>query len=213
MTVTPHGVDPAFAPGDGSHDDYLLFVGAVQARKDPLAALAAARAVGLPLVVAGPEKEPELARELRAGGADVRGCVEPAELARLYQRAAALVLPSRYEGFGIPVARGDGERHAGRHLFGRRRSSRLRARPPRSPPTATSRVRSNGSLADRERYRQAGLERARLFTWRETARLTAEAYRSVLAMKVAAIVVSHGHPQRARRSRCPRSRPRSTSSS
>ncbi len=73
ITVTPHGVDPAFAPGDGTHDGYLLFVGAVQARKDPLAALAAAAAAGLPLVVAGPEKEPELAAELRRRGADVRG--------------------------------------------------------------------------------------------------------------------------------------------
>jgi len=44
VTVTPHGVDPAFSPGDGSHDGYLLFVGAVQPRKDPLTALAAADA-------------------------------------------------------------------------------------------------------------------------------------------------------------------------
>src|SRR5206468_2053212 len=63
ITVTPHGVDPAFGPGDGTHDGYLLFVGAVQARKDPLAAAEAAAAVGLPLVVAGPEKEPAVARE------------------------------------------------------------------------------------------------------------------------------------------------------
>ena len=75
----------------------------MQERKDPLAALAAAAAVGLPLVVAGPEKEPALARELRARGADVRGFVTPAELAGLYQRATAFILPSRYEGFGIPV--------------------------------------------------------------------------------------------------------------
>ena len=31
VTVTPNGVDPAFAPG-GAHDGYLLFVGAIQAR-------------------------------------------------------------------------------------------------------------------------------------------------------------------------------------
>src|SRR4029078_5389958 len=71
-TGTPHGVDPAFTPGDGTHDDFLLFVGAVQARKDPLAALDVADRIGLPLVVAGPAKEAELARELRARGADVR---------------------------------------------------------------------------------------------------------------------------------------------
>jgi glycosyltransferase involved in cell wall biosynthesis len=103
ITVTPHGVDPAFTPGDGPAGEYLLFVGAVQARKDPLAALAAAQAVGRQLVVVGPEKEPGLVQALRDGGADVRGWVEQSELAELYRGAAALVLPSRFEGFGIPV--------------------------------------------------------------------------------------------------------------
>jgi glycosyltransferase involved in cell wall biosynthesis len=37
------------------------------------------------------------------------------------------------------------------------------------------------ALADRERLSAAGLERAKSFSWRETARLTAEVYRSVLA--------------------------------
>jgi glycosyltransferase involved in cell wall biosynthesis len=102
VTVTPNGVDPAFAPG-GAHDRYVLFVGAIHARKNPLEALAAARAVGLPLVVAGPEKDPELVRVLREGGADLRGYVTKEELAELYRGAAALVLPSRFEGFGLPV--------------------------------------------------------------------------------------------------------------
>ncbi len=73
ITVTPLAVDPAFSPGDGTHDGYLLFVGAVQARKDPLAALDAAKAMGLPLVVVGPEKDKALVAELRRRGADVRG--------------------------------------------------------------------------------------------------------------------------------------------
>src|SRR5439155_467029 len=42
VTVTPNGVDPSFTPGP-SGDGYLLFVGAIQRRKDPLAALEAAR--------------------------------------------------------------------------------------------------------------------------------------------------------------------------
>ena len=37
------------------------------------------------------------------------------------------------------------------------------------------------ALADRPRLVQAGLERARLFSWAETARLTVEVYRRVLA--------------------------------
>src|SRR5205823_4633761 len=56
IAVTPHGVDPAFGPGPNGAHEYLLYVGAIQARKDPLAAAEAAAAVGLPLVVAGPER-------------------------------------------------------------------------------------------------------------------------------------------------------------
>ena len=102
VTVTRNGVDPHFVPG-GADRGYLLFVGAIQARKDPLAALAAARAVGRPLVAAGPEKDPELTRALREGGADLRGYVTKDELAELYRGASALLMPSRYEGFGLPV--------------------------------------------------------------------------------------------------------------
>ena len=177
VTVTPHGVDPAFAPGDGANDGYLLFVGAVQARKDPLAALEAAAAAGVQLVVVGPEKEPELARELRARGADVRGWVEKPELAELYRRAGALILPSRYEGFGVPVleAMASGtpvvlsDDEALREVAG---DAGLYG----EPGDAVRRA-----FAERERYARAGLERAAQFTWEESARRTADVYRKALA--------------------------------
>jgi glycosyltransferase involved in cell wall biosynthesis len=176
IVLTPNAVDPAFTPG-GAANGYLLFVGAIQARKNPLAAADAAKALGMPLVVVGPEKEPELARELRARGADVRGWVEKPELAELYRRAAALILPSRYEGFGVPVLEAmasgtpvvlsDDEAlrevagEAG--IYGELADSVRRA------------------LADRERYAQAGVERAARFSWEESARRTADVYRRVLA--------------------------------
>jgi glycosyltransferase involved in cell wall biosynthesis len=186
IAVTPHGVDPAFAPsrstkGSGrvAGDEYLLYVGAVQARKDPLAAARAAREVGLPLVVAGPQREPELARELELLGADVRGYVDKDELAGLYRGAAALVLPSRYEGFGLPV---------------------LEAMASGVPVVATDEpalrevagdaaVYADGggladairaALADHDRLVAAGLERAKAFTWEETARRTLDVYREAL---------------------------------
>ena len=38
------------------------------------------------------------------------------------------------------------------------------------------------ALADRERLAAAGLERARLFSWRETARTTLSVYRDILRL-------------------------------
>ncbi|MGN6799748.1 MAG: glycosyltransferase, partial [Gaiellaceae bacterium] len=70
ITVVPHGVDPAFGPGEvAGGGGFVLFVGAIQERKNPAAALAAARAAGLPLVVVGPKKDAALARRLAADGA------------------------------------------------------------------------------------------------------------------------------------------------
>ncbi len=179
IVVTPNGVDSRFAPG-GEPGRYALYVGAIQTRKDPLAALEAAREAGLPLVVAGPDREPELARRLREGGADLRGYVSDEELARLYREAAVLVFPSRYEGFGLPVleAMASGtpvvatDDAAVREVAG---DAALYA-PPHELGTAIGRA-----LEERARLAAAGLERARLFSWEATARRTLEVYEEALA--------------------------------
>ncbi len=180
IVVTPNAVDPVFTPG-GSPDGYLLFVGAIQERKNPLAAADAARELAMPLVVAGPEKEPALARALRDRGADLRGYVEKAELVGLYRRAACVVLPSRYEGFGLPVLEamacgtpvvasndpamrevgGDAAIYAEPHAF-------------------AAAVRQ--ALAEHDERSRAGIARAKLFSWDETARRVVAAYRSVLGL-------------------------------
>lgn len=179
IVVTPNAVDPVFTPG-GERDGYLLFVGAIQDRKNPLAAADVAAEVGLRLVVAGPEKEPSLARELERRGAELRGYVDKPQLAELYRRAACVVLPSRYEGFGLPV---------------------LEAMACGTPVVATDEpaLREVGgdaavyadleglaaavrqALSERDERSRAGVERARLFSWEESARRAVAAYLEVLA--------------------------------
>ena len=157
IVVTPNGVDPAFAPG-GQHEGYLLYVGAIQARKDPLAAADAAEEAGLPLVVVGPEKEPALADELRRRGAQLRGYLSMEELAETYRGAAALVFPSRYEGFGLPLVEAMASRHARRR---RRRASAARGRRRRRALCAACRARRGGAArARRSRAPLRGRARA-----------------------------------------------------
>jgi alpha-1,3-rhamnosyl/mannosyltransferase len=178
VVVTPLAYDPAFRPG-GTRGDYLLLAGSVEERKNPLLAAEAARAAGRLLVVVGPKRDAALVEELRARGADVRGFVSKEELVRLYQEAAALLFPTRYEGFGLPVAEamasgtpvvatpdaavrevgGDAVAYAEPHEF------------------AETVVRV---LEDPERWSRAGLERVRTFSWAETARRTVAVYREAL---------------------------------
>ncbi len=180
IVVVPHGVDPAFSPGDGGTDSYLLLVGAVQERKNPLAAAAAADAVGLKLVVVGPSRDPALVRQLEQRGVEVRGYVDRDELVRLYRGAAALVMPSRYEGFGLPV------------LEAMASGTPVVAAPDPAmqevagdaavfvePEDLADGVRR--ALAERESLVAAGLRRAALFSWDDAARRTLEVYREALS--------------------------------
>ena len=85
---------------------YFLFVGTLEPRKNLPALLEAWKAVrreyDIDLVLAGRRRadSPELRR---TPGLEVLGEVADAELPRLYSGALALVYPSLYEGFGLPV--------------------------------------------------------------------------------------------------------------
>jgi len=118
--AVPLGVDPQWAatprPGPkelaalGLPPSYLLFVGAREPRKGLptlLSALELLQSRGEhlpPLVLAGPAGwGPELDDTRLAPGALVRlGWVDDAALRPVVAGATALVLPSRYEGFGLP---------------------------------------------------------------------------------------------------------------
>jgi glycosyltransferase involved in cell wall biosynthesis len=178
IVVTPLAADPAFQPG-GTRGDYVLLSGSIEPRKNPLAAAEAARVAGRRLVVVGPERDVAFATGLRARGADVRGYVPKDELVKLVQEAAALLFPTRHEGFGLPVVEamaagtpvvatpdpavrevaGDAVAYSEPHKLG----------------DALKRV-----LADPERWTRAGLERARLHSWERAAEITAAVYREAL---------------------------------
>ena len=113
--VAPHGVGASFTPDGGPPADppYLLVVSAYSRRKgfaEAFAVVDALAGAGYPhrLKVAGPV-HPSVAADLarlrsQAGSPDrieVLGFVP--DLAELYRRATAVIVPSRYEGFGLPA--------------------------------------------------------------------------------------------------------------
>jgi glycosyltransferase involved in cell wall biosynthesis len=169
----------------GVEAGYLLFVGALDARKDPAALLrawAAAQEVlpQLDLVVAGdpgPQAPPSMP------GATLLGRVSDEELADLYTAAGCFVFPSRYEGFGLPCL----EAMACGCPVAAFRNSSL----PEVVAEAGTLVEDGDAealgraaaamIGEAERWRRAGLERAKAFSWRKAAKQTIAAYEGLLS--------------------------------
>ncbi|HEV2413856.1 MAG TPA: glycosyltransferase family 1 protein [Candidatus Dormibacteraeota bacterium] len=108
LGINPPEVAPAPASRldelglDGS---FVLQVGRIEKRKNQSAALAAVEKLeGVTLVVAGSDRDPVLAQQLhRSTRCRVLGRVDQPTLELLYERAEAVIAPSLYEGFGLPV--------------------------------------------------------------------------------------------------------------
>ena len=137
-------------------------------------------AVGLPLVVVGPEKDAALAAELRERGARLEGYVDDrraspsstaaprASCSRAATRASASPWSRRWR----RVRRSS--------PFPIRRCARSPATRPCSSTEAELADGIRTALAERERLVAAGLERARAFSWRATAERTLAVYREIL---------------------------------
>jgi glycosyltransferase involved in cell wall biosynthesis len=189
VVVTPNGVDPAFVPSVGdtsegasynlSQGSYVLAVGAIQTRKNHLAAYEAVSEVGMPLVIAGPQKDMALADELRRRGARLEGYVATERLAELYRGAACLVQASSFEGFGLPVI----EAMASGTPVVAVREPALEEVAGEAAVLVDETHIADGirdALADRTRLVAAGLERARAFSWRASAERTLAVYSEIL---------------------------------
>jgi glycosyltransferase involved in cell wall biosynthesis len=92
VEVIPSGVDLPPEIGEEASPPEVLYAGRLSPEKGVLELVEAAS--GLNLVVAGDGP-------LRASVPQARGFVPPAELERLYARAAVVACPSRREGFGV----------------------------------------------------------------------------------------------------------------
>jgi glycosyltransferase involved in cell wall biosynthesis len=194
IRVVPEAADPIFQPRAGAaariserrklEPGYLLSVGTLDARKDPaglLRAWAVAKAARpeLQLVIAGaPGRQAPSAMP----GATMVGRVDMPELADLYTAAGCLVFSSRYEGFGLPCLEAMA---CGCPVAAYRNSSLLEVVDAAGELVEDGDAEALGRAAARlcanqDPARRAGLERARLFSWRTAARQTITAYESAL---------------------------------
>ncbi len=112
------------------------------------------------------------------------GFVPDEDLASLYQSAMALVFPSLYEGFGIPIVEAFASgcpvvtaNWGTMKEVGGDAALLVDVRKPEEIAAAVLRLSAEPGL--RQELQSRGFERAKRFTWQETARLTLEAFRSV----------------------------------
>ena len=180
----PLGIDHTrFTPADGAREDFLLYPARPWPHKNHellFEAFAHLR-----------RERPELRLVLTGGGHEgrsvpagviVRGLVSSDELVSLYRRAACLVFPSLYEGFGQPpleaMACGCPVAASNIPAIAEACGDAAALFDPHDPEDVAAVV--AGVLDAPGRFAAAGLERAARFTWHETARRHEEVYRSIV---------------------------------
>ncbi|HEY5100470.1 MAG TPA: glycosyltransferase family 1 protein [Gaiellaceae bacterium] len=165
------GVDSTFTPeGARAEGEYLLAVGTLEPRKNLVNAIDAAQRLGIELRVVGARGWGGV--EARGKGVTWLGYPSDHELPALYRGAAALVYPSRFEGFGIPVleAMACGTPcvvSAHPSLDEAAGEAAVRADPDDVDAIAAAIERARD---ERDRLVPLGLEHARRFTWLENGR-------------------------------------------
>jgi alpha-1,3-rhamnosyl/mannosyltransferase len=178
---------------------YLLAVGTLEPRKNlgtlvaAYARLSATERYRMPLVIAGgagwgniglPRQASDLVRD---GSLRFLGMVPDARLRDLYEGAVALLFPSLYEGFGMPVVEamscGTQVFHSAGTATDEITGDNGVALPPTDIDAWTIAIRQaiEQALQETRRQRESRIDRARSFDWIESAERVRSAYAQVLS--------------------------------
>ena len=169
------GVDPAFTPeGSRGEGNYVLAVGTLEPRKNLARAIEAVQ--GRELRVAGARGWGGV--EARGDRVTWLGSLDDAELARQYRGAAAVVYPSKFEGFGMPIVEAMAcgtpvVASAHPSMDEASGDAALRADPDDAGAIAAA---IEEAVTRRDELAARGLEHARGFTWAANARAHLEAW-------------------------------------
>lgn len=186
--VTPPDASDATPVPDLSAGEFLLFVGAANPRKNLATVLDAYRryrervADPAALALVGPERSAFGDRDHDlADGVHALGYVADEELAWLYHEAAALVYPSLYEGFGLPILEamsvGTPAVTSDRGAMAEVAGDAACLADPNDPADLAAAF--ERCLADGDALAARGRERAASFTWTRAAELTRDVYLEV----------------------------------
>ena len=204
VVVIPYGCEhdryhPTVPPADisqlkewGIEGDFVLYAGGFTRRKNVAALLQAWKQLAprfpeLTLVLAGPQaKLAELARAANAPRVYAMGYVAHLDMPSLMKAARALVFPSIYEGFGLPpqeamalgvpvvVSKAGG---AVPEVVG---DAGVLAEDGSAESLGDALGKLLGDAALQEQLKEAGPQRAQLFSWPEHARRVLEVYRRAI---------------------------------
>lgn len=181
---------PPLDADPSSKEPYFLFVGGTEKRKNLVAVLEAFQSIeDFELRVVG-RHEASPVHDARREQSGVRwlGFVSEQELVDLYRHATALVFPSRYEGFGLPVLEAMARRtpviaSTSSSIPEVARDAAILVDPDDVEGLRDAMRRVAAEPALRAELVERGAEVVSGFSWDETARATVAAYEELLASR------------------------------
>lgn len=193
VVAIPLAASPHFYPTAGGSNirvkqPYLLYVGTLEERKNIETLVSAWREVGstypIDLVLAG-RARPQYPLPTSGNGLRLLGETPEEELPWLYSNASAVLYPSLYEGFGLPVLEA---MQCGAAVIASRDPAiselsgdacmLVDATDVGAMTNAIKVLLTNSDL--REEFRRRSLARARNYSWERTAKMTHAVYESAL---------------------------------